>query len=182
MTGVQTCALPICMGTDGNNVAYPVCESVSTWGIWCKDIPFKLMEKVKEPAKRSWFDEHGDDEYIPAGGLYADAYTMKVEFGCKKTSTSTGVRERVGTFLSYLRTSGMLKMYSSYTRIGRQDVRFDSVSDSAKWESDVTVTTSGNTTTYTGDEFLIFEVTFKVNDPVTDVVLSAPSTSSTSST
>jgi hypothetical protein len=157
------------MGTDGNGDSYPVCESVATWGIFCKDIPFKLFEKVKEPAKRSWPDEDGDDEYIPADGLKLEAYSIKVEFGCKKldssnatkygTSTITDVRANVGTFLNHLK-SGLFKLYSSYTRIGRQNVRLESVSDSAKWKSDE------------NGEFLIFEVTFKVNDPVTDITLS----------
>jgi hypothetical protein len=142
---------------------HSVYESVATWGIWCKSIPFKIMEKVKDPAKRTWYDEHGDEEYIPSDGVYLEAYTMKVEFGCKKVYNSTAsvadVRQKVGAFLQYLRTAGMMKMYSSYTRIGRQEVRLESVSDNAKWVSD------------DNGEFLIFEVTFKVNDPVTDVEL-----------
>lgn len=142
---------------------YSVCESVATWGIWCKTIPFKIMDKVKDPAKRTWYDEHGDDEYISSDGLFLEAYTMKVEFGCKKVNSSKAsvadVRQKVGTFLEYLRTAGMMKLYSSYTRIGRQEVRLESVSDNAKWVSDE------------NGEFLIFEVTFKVNDPVTDVTL-----------
>jgi hypothetical protein len=54
----------------------------------------------------------------------------------------------------------MMKMYSSHTRIGRQKVRLESVSDNAKWKTDDE-----------GKEFLVFEVTFKVNDPVTDITL-----------
>lgn len=147
-----------------------MCESVSTFGIFCKSIPFKLFEKVKDPAKRSWPDEDGDDEYIPSDGLKTEAYTMKVEFGCKKISsvrdTSTygisvnDVRNKVDAFLTYLRTGGMMKLYSSYTRIGRQNVRLESVSDNSKWLND------GE------NEWLIFEVTFKVNDPVTNIELS----------
>ena len=138
---------------------YPVCESVNTWGVWCKDIPFKIFDKAKAPAKRSWYDEHGDDEFIPSDGLYMEAYTIKVEFGCKKMTSVSDVRNNVGAFLKYLQESGMMKMYSSYTRIGRQNVRFDSISDNAKWKTDEE------------GEFLIFDVTFKVNDPVTDITL-----------
>ena len=151
------------MGSDSNNAPYPIFESVSIWGIFCKDIPFKLFDKVKAPAKRSWFDEHGDDEYIPASGLFLDAYTMKVEFACKKGTDSMAsvndVRTNVANFLTYLRQSGLLKLYSSHTKIGRQNVRLDSVSDNAKWISDDNA------------EFLIFDVTFKVDDPVTDITL-----------
>lgn len=155
------------MGVDGNNNPYPVYESVSTWGIFCKDIPFKLFDKVKEPPKRSYHDQHGDDEYIPGTGLYLEAYTMKVELACKKIASGNSwdsaavndVRAKVGTFLSYLRTSGMLNVYSSHTRIGRQDVRLESVGDNAVWKVE------------DGIEYLIFEVTLKVNDPSTDITL-----------
>ena len=157
------------MGTDVEGLPYPVKESVSVFGIFCKEIPFKVFEKVKEPAKRSWYDEDGDDEYIPSDGLRLEAYSMKVTFGCKKISSEhvdkygvgneiADVRSKVGIFLNFLKL-GQFKMYSSHTRIGRQNVRLDSISDNAKWKSDE------------NGEFLIFEVTFKVNDPVTDVTL-----------
>lgn len=151
------------MGVNSNNAPYPVCESVATWGIFCKSIPFKVFDKAKAPAKRSWNDEDGDDEYIPSSGLFMEAYTMKVELACKKGSDSMAsvdnVRTNIGNFLAYLRQSGMMKLYSSHTRIGRQNVRLESVGDSVKWKSD------------DNGEFLIFEVTFKVNDPVTDITL-----------
>jgi len=158
----------------GSN-SYPVCESVYTWGVWCKDIPFKVYGAVKEPAKRSWNDAHGDDEYVSASGLWLDSYEMEVEFGCKvmtepigtsssseETAHVADVRVAVGNFLEYLRASGMMKMYSTHTRIGRQNVRLVSVSDDAHWEPD-----EGD-----GQEFLVFKVTFKVNDPKTDITLS----------
>lgn len=156
------------MGTDETGAPYPVNESVNKWGIFCKEIPFKIWEKVKDPAKRSWHDEDGDDEYAPKDGFKLEAYTMKVTFACKKITDTDAekyginaiddVRNKIGTFLNHLRL-GMFNLYSSYTRIGRQKVRLDSVSDSSKWKSDE------------NGEYLIFELTFKVNDPVTDVTL-----------
>lgn len=167
------------MWTDAQSNPYPVKESVAEWGIFCKEIPFKIAEKVKTPAKRTWLDEHGDDEYIPSGGLYLEAYTMEVEFGCKKltsadaskygTSVISDVRTKVGDFITWLRTAGMIKIYSGYTRIGRQNVRLDSVKDKAKWKNEG------------GEEWLVFTVELKVNDPVTDVTLSVSSSSSSSS-
>ena len=155
------------MGTDENGSTYPVCESVKTWGIWCKDIPFILAGDVKDVAKRTWNDEHGDDEYLGKEGLYLEAYTMKVKLGCKKIPAGNtagipavdDVKQNVENFLKYLRESGMMKLYSSHTRIGRRNVRLESVSDDAKWKSE------------DGEEWLIFEMTFKVNDPVTDIIL-----------
>ncbi|MBR1449566.1 MAG: hypothetical protein IJ588_12580 [Prevotella sp.] len=158
------------MGTGSNGSAYPVCESVATWGMWCSEIPFKLAEKAKEPAKRSFHDEHGDEEFIPSGGLMMEAYDMKVKFGCKRMTSGrdtatygtqvSDVRQKVKAFLDYLRQSGMMKMYSTHTRIGRRYVRLQSVGDNAKW------------VTKDDMEFLMFEVTLKVNDPVTDVTSS----------
>jgi hypothetical protein len=156
------------MGVGVNNAPYSVCESVATWGVFCKKIPFKVFDKVKAPAKRSWYDEDGDDEYIPTGGLKLEAYTMKVEFGCKKIAVNNSfgsasvddVRAKVGKFLEYLKTSGMMNMYSSHTRIGRQNVRLESVGESGTW-----------VTEDDGTEYLVFEVTFKVNDPNTDIKL-----------
>lgn len=149
---------------------YPAKESVYDFGIWCKSIPFKIMDKVKQPPSRSFHDEHGVIEFIPTGGLKLDAYTMKVEFGCKKMrATHDGstyipavndVRSKVVEFINYLRTGGMLMLYSTYTGIGRQNVRLDSINDNAKWKNEG------------GVQWLIFEVTFKVNDPITDITAS----------
>lgn len=168
------------MGTDGGGSAYPVLESVSDFGVWCKEIPFKLVEGVKEPAKRTWNDEHGDDEYIPSTGLWLSAYEMEVEFGCKhvcnpfcigRTDNIDDVREAVGDFIEYLRGAGMMRLYSSWTRIGRQDVRFVSVSDDAHWEPYQFSVMRGGRVVPRKEEFAVFKVRFKVNDPVTDVTL-----------
>lgn len=154
------------MGTDSEGHNYPVFESVSNWGIWCKNIPFKVFEKVKEPAKTEWHDEHGDDEYIGSEGVYMEAYSIQIEFGCKITTDRdvdtmhsaivNDVRERVGDFLEYLRLSGMMRIYSSHTRIGREYVRLEQIDDDATWKSN------------DNEEWLIFKVTLKVNDPITD--------------
>lgn len=155
------------MGTTAGGAAYDTYESVAQWGVWCREIPFKIFEKAKEPSSHNWHDEHGDDEYIPADGLYMEAYSIKVSFGCKLINNGNGfnaaavddVRSKVGQFLEYLRASGMMYLYSSYTRIGRRNVRLESVSDNAKWKSE------------NGEEWLTFDVTFKVNDPVTNITL-----------
>lgn len=150
------------MGTDSSGAEYPALESVSAWGVWCKSIPFKLFDKVKEPASRVWYDEDGDDEFIPSVGLYLEGYDLDVEFGCKKIAGSVDdVRVAVGNFLEYLRASGYMELYSCHTRIGRRKVRLSSVGSDAHWEREY----DG------GQEFLVFTVTFHVADPKTDVVL-----------
>lgn len=161
----------------------PTYESVSQWGVWCKDIPFQIADGVKKPASRTWNDEHGDDEYIASTGMFMEAYTMEVEFGCKvmKAVTDgqtnipavTDVQKKVADFLEYLRSSGMMKMYSSYTRIGRQYVRLESYNDGT-WQSKKEWRTVNNVRTLvTTEEFLVFKIKFKVNDPVTNIIYSS---------
>ena len=40
-------------------------EVVSSFGIYCKDIPFLMYSDVKEPYSNDWLDEDGIEEYIP---------------------------------------------------------------------------------------------------------------------
>ena len=72
---------------------------------------------------------------------------------------------KIETFLNYLtgRDGGgaSLKVYDSFTGIGRQNVRFKSLAREAELVRDAS----------SGD-IIIFQVTFKVNDPVTSLTLS----------
>lgn len=175
------------MGTDPQGHEWPVKESVATWGIFCKDIPFKMAEKVKTPAKRTWLDEHGDDEYIGPDGLYMEAYTMEIELGCKlmnsdkaatygKSEAVNDVKESIATFINWLRTAGMMKVYSSHTRIGRQLVRLESVKDKAKWKTvGEWKTVNGARRRIVTEEWLVFSIELKVNDPVTEIAPSGNS-------
>ena len=122
-----------------------VTDTISAFGMYCMDIPFLMATKAKEPSKREWKDEDGDDEYIPAEGLKMSSYEMSVKFGMKGDK-------------DYLR-GGTTKLYCDYTKIGRQNVRFVSIGE------DATLVRDAN-----GD-LLIIKITFKVNDPVTDITL-----------
>ncbi|WP_333615542.1 hypothetical protein [Bacteroides pyogenes] len=135
-------------------------ETIADFDIYCSAMPFKLYAEAKEPSKREWQDEHGDDEYIPADGLKMKAYFMDVEFCCKGDKFSTN--EKINNFIKYV--TGMdgsgaeMKMYCTWTKIGRQRIRFDKLNDDAKLIRD----------DEEGD-ILIFKITFKVNDPITDI-------------
>lgn len=135
-----------------------VLETIEDFGMYCMDIPFKMVDKAKEPAKRTWYDEDGDDEYIPSSGLRSEAYEMTVKFGFK--GDKFAATSALGLFLTYLRQAGLMKMYCDYTLVGRQHVRFVSISDDAELVRDET-----------GD-VLVIKITFKVNDPITDIALS----------
>lgn len=137
----------------------PVKETIADFDIYCADMPFKLFVEAKAPSKRDWFDEHGDDEYIPNGGLKLKAYTMDVRFCCKgdKYSSNAKIKKFIN-YLSGLDGSGAeMKMYCTWTKIGRKGIRFDKLNDKAELLRDE----DGDT--------LVFTITFKVNDPITDI-------------
>lgn len=136
----------------------PVLETIEDFGFYCMDIPFTMVNKMKEPASRTWYDEHGDDEYVPSDGLYASSYEMQIKFGYK--GDKFGATQALMVLLAYLRSGGLMKMYCDYTGIGRQHVRFVSIDNDAELVRDET-----------GD-LLVVKLTFKVNDPITDVELS----------
>lgn len=116
--------------------------------------PFKTCSDVKEPNKRTWNDEHGDDEYISKDGLYMASYENKVKFGFK--GQAYGANEKLKAFLEYLR-GGMMKMYCEFNGIGRKNVRLKSVDPTLYRD------VQGN------EEILTLSITFKFNDPVTDI-------------
>lgn len=136
-------------------------ESLADFGIWCKDFPFRLFGDVKDPVSTDWPEEDGADEYVPEV-LRMKAYDVEVEFGYKGGMDSANVKIRA--FLDYLTgrdgTGVEMKVYDSYTKIGRQRVRLSKVSD------DAFVRNEGE-----GD-VVVFNATFRVNDPVTDIILS----------
>ena len=128
-------------------------DTISSFGMYVSESPFKPCSEVKEPTKRTWNDEHGDDEYVGQDGLYMASYENKVKFLFK--GDAFGANERCKSFIEYLR-SGMMKMYCEFNRIGRQHVRLKSIDPSLYRDPD-------------NDDILALSVTFKFNDPVTDV-------------
>lgn len=138
-----------------------VVDTLDNWGIVCKEFPFKLYGEAKELPSHDWKDEDGDDEYIPSK-LPIASYEMEVEFAYKGVMDSANAS--IKGFLDYLTGrdgSGVeLMVYDTYTKIGRQSVRFVSVSDDVFYRQEE------------GGDVVVFSVAFKVNDPVTDITLS----------
>lgn len=137
-----------------------VVDTFDNWGIVCKDFPFKLYGEAKELPSTDWKDEDGDDEYIPSE-LKIASYELEVEFVYKGDMNTANTN--IKAFLDYLTgrggTGAELIVYDTYTKIGRQHVRFVSVSDDIFWRQEE------------GGDVVVFVVTFKVNDPVTDITL-----------
>lgn len=138
-----------------------VVDTLDNWGIVCKEFPFKLYGEAKELPSHDWKDEDGEDEYVP-NELKLASYEIDVEFAYKG-STGTA-NKKIKDFLDYLTgrggTGAELSVYDTYTRIGRQHVRFVSVEDDVFLRQEES-----------GD-VIVFVVTFKVNDPVTEITLS----------
>ena len=137
-----------------------VVDTLDNWGIVCKEFPFVLYSEAKELPVNEWHDEDGDDEYIPEE-LKLSSYEVEVEFVYKGDVNTANAK--IKGFLDYLTgkdgTGAELMVYDTYTRIGRQRVRYVGVDEDITWRQEES-----------GD-VMVFVVTFKVNDPVTDITL-----------
>ena len=84
---------------------------------------------------------------------------MDVRFCCKGDKYSSN--EKIKKFINYLTgldgSGAEMKMYCTWTKIGRKGIRFDKLNDKAELLRDE----DGDT--------LVFTITFKVNDPITDI-------------
>lgn len=142
-----------------------VVDTLDNWGIVCKNFPFKLYGEAKELPSHDWKDEDGDDEYIP-DVLPIAAYEMEVEFAYKGDMFTAN--SNIKGFLDYLTgregDGAEFMCYDTFTRIGRQKMRFVSVSEDIFHRDQ-------NNSEY-GCDVIVFSVTFKVNDPVTEITLS----------
>lgn len=138
------------------NVVNTVRDS-QEWCISVKSVPFKVFPDMKDIPSRDWNDEHGDDEYIPDKPYYK-AYEMDCDFVfIGREGSANGM---IKDFLTYLAEGGSFQMYDSYTKIGRQDVRYVSYSEDILYRRD------------NQQDIVVFSVKLKVNDPITDIYLS----------
>lgn len=141
----------------GNN-----CYDTKTqWGFIAKSNPYPALPSPKDPYKNDWKDENGDDEYTT--NLYYEAFEFEVQFYIRTKDTTSGgavtetaaetIRAKLKDFFDTVK-NGDLKVFDSYTALGRQSVRYAGYKEE-KFRS-------------RGDSAVcIFTITFKVNDPVT---------------
>lgn len=135
-------------------------DTVADFDVWCEDLPFGVGMEAKEPTVRDWKDEDGEDSYTGTG-LYMAAYDMNVKWLVKGPSGTC--RDKVKAFLGYLSgrdgSGTKMKIYSEWTGVGRQHVRFKKAGDSAKLDR-------------CGEEEVVsFETTLRIEDPTTEVEL-----------
>lgn len=137
-----------------------VVDTLDNWGIVCKEFPFKLCGEAKELPTNEWMDEDGDDEYVPEE-LKMASYELEVEFVYKGEFGEANTK--IKGFLDYLTgrdgSGAELEVYDTYTKIGRQHIRYVGVEEDVMWRQEE------------GGDVVVLVVTFKVNDPVTDITL-----------
>ena len=141
-------------------------DILTTYGVIVKAHDYPSSLKVKDPYKNQWHDEHGDEEYIPSTGLMVEAFTFNLECAmfAKAVTEDTAIADLnagIRAFQAALR-SGALKTYDEYTGFGFQKVRV----------SEMQNVSSDNYDVKDGMTRVIFNVTLKVNDPVTHMVKS----------
>lgn len=140
-----------------------VIDTFESFGVVCQEFPFKHLPEVKDPAKRGWVDEHGDDEYIPTDGLKFKAYDLEAKF--IYSGSAENIHADVSRFISYLygRNEGgssVLSVYDEYTKTGKSGVYLQGVTSNLFDISDADP-----------DAIAVFTAKFRVTDPTSDIML-----------
>lgn len=147
-------------GTSYTNVG-SVVDSYTAYKVVCQECPFKVLPETKEPAKRDWNDEDGEDTYIPSDGLKAKAYDMEVKFLYvgKEADMASDLKAFI-TFINGRNTGGssLLAIYDEYTQTGRRGVYVQNVDNDLFYYNDTDT-----------DAIAQFKVKFRVTDPVTNI-------------
>lgn len=143
-------------------------EAIDTrqWGLVAKSNPFPVLPNPKAPHKNEWHDEDGDEEYVEQ--MRYDSIEFEVMFYVKAfasedSSAESVLRLQIEDFFAKIK-SGEFSIYDSYTGIGRQKVRYAGFSE----ESFKRSLLSNNDWARA-----VFSIKFKVNDPITRIVLGA---------
>jgi hypothetical protein len=170
--------------SEANNVAYrpflirkqadgaATYNSAKEWNLYCSSFPFKIFGEAKAVPSRSWNDEDGDEEYIPPT-LYVQSYEIDVEFACRGNKESS--YSNIMNFLKYITGRDLendsttygstLQIQDLYTGIGRQRCRYSKMETKGHEIYDVLDDSVEE------EVLTTFTLTFKVNDPVTDITL-----------
>lgn len=141
-------------------------DTAIQWGIYVEDSPYiPIPQQAKNILSQKWFDQQGDDEFIPEV-IYYEPIEATIKFLYKGYVSDAKIN--IKSFIDYI-TGTIFSFYDKYSMIGRQNCRLLKFSDSAHLE-------------YTGKEEVIngifqqpciakFEITIKINDPVNNITL-----------
>lgn len=156
-----------------------VVNTYNQWGIVCCKVPFKAGGKTKELPKKDYYDEHGDNVFIP-NKLMFEGYDAEFELAYQgqelasnPLNMSNGLAQ-IDAFKKWLSgndtlagSGATLDIYSPFSTIGRQNCYLLEISD----ENPFLQLKEDNGNTY-NENVITFKVTFRVTDPMTNVVLS----------
>ena len=154
---------------DGSSIAT---DTLATYGVACQEFPFKRFPETKELPKRDWYDEDGEDVYMPADNLRMKAYDVEAKFiYSDSNSPARGsnvtkeqhMRNNIESFIKFIcgrneNGKSLLKIYDEYTQTGRRGVYVLSVDNDLFFYNDTSL-----------DAIAVFKVKFRVSDPVYDV-------------
>lgn len=155
-----------------------VYSSLDDFNIACLNFPFKMFGETKEFYSVDWKDENGVDTYFPAAALI-EPYEMEVEFGYIGQAVSSGTpnlhlaASAAFSFYKFLTgndelggSGTELTIYSPFTNIGRGGIYAKKMSD--ELPRFMLKQERGN---LYNENVLTFKVTFKVCNPLTQIVL-----------
>ena len=148
---------PFYIQTDADANAIDTTE----WGMVAKTNPFPALPNPKEPYKNDWLDENGDDEYNKK--MYYESFEFDVQFYVKTMGDNAEavLLSQIEGFFDKVK-EGEFMIYDSHTGLGRKKVRYAGF-NSEEYRRRYAATKDWAR--------VIFSVTFKVNDPITRVVL-----------
>lgn len=139
---------------------YDAVNVMTEYGMIVKAHPYPLLPQPKAPYNNDWKDENGDDEFVSPLFYEAEeiAYDVVIKtFTTDDESAETILRHQMDEFFAKIHC-GEFGFYDAYTGIGRRKVRYagykeDSFKAKDNWAR------------------AIFTLKFKVNDPITRMVL-----------
>lgn len=130
------------------------------WGLRVEELPLTILGEAKELYKNTWYDEDGDDEYVP-NEMPLESYELEMTLG-----SYAGV-ENIRSFLDYLRLGGAFMMYFPDRGFGIKNVRYLKTETDA-YQFKHKVRENG---VDTEKSLVIFKVTVKVNSPASTVAV-----------
>lgn len=147
---------PFFIQTESDSLAI----NTTAWGLIAKVNPYPLLPNPKDPYKNDWHDENGDDEYVKE--MHYESIEFSVSFYIKAYDSEEGsaekvIRKNVDLFFDKIR-SGEFRIYDSYNGIGRRKVRYAGFAEEEFSRKDDWARA-------------IFQISFKINDPVTRMIM-----------
>ena len=150
---------PFYIQKDGASTATNI---LTAYGVIVKDSGYPMNRKVKQPYANHWNDRDGDDEWNTR--LYYEAFTYNLECAIfvRNSNGDDAARAELETavraFENFIK-QGEFSFFSAWHKFGFQHVRTDEFH--APPASEFLV--------YQDTARVIFTLTVKVNDPMTDM-------------